>query len=418
VKRFLTATGLGALVLVGACSLPWVGLLTNRVVGDMPLFEFYGGRMARGLIPYRDFYFDWAPGSVPPVVFPAWLGGSGSSYHNWFHVLAVVYATLAIGSLAATLVLMGVRRRRLYGAVVAAAALPAVLGAISINSVDFWPALFTGAALAALVAGRDKLGCGLLGAGIAAKVYPVVLLPLALIWVWRRCGRRAALHAFAACVGVIALVVGPFFVLAPGGVGYSTYLQFKRGLQMESLGASVLMALDHLGLLHVHVIVGKPYSLDVAGAPAAVFAAVLTVVLVTALVTVYVAYAAAGDTPQRLVTAAVAAVTAYVIFGRVLSPQYLVWLFPLVPLLAGSTGLVAVGLLFAACALTMIWFPGRFFHLAAVSQVSWFVLARNILLVALFLVVARRLLVSAEQPLRATLARGRVLLHRDGVNPV
>jgi len=418
-KRFVTASGVGALVLVGACSLPWVGLLANRVVGDMPLFEFYGERMARGLIPYRDFYFDWAPGSVPPVVLPAWLGGSsGNSYHNWFHVLAVVYAALAMASLAATLVLMGVRRRRLYAAVIAAAALPAALGAISINSVDYWPVLFTGAAIAALVAGRDKLGCGLLGAGIAAKVYPVVLLPLALILVWRRHGRRAALQAFAACAGVIALVAGPFFVLAPGGVGYSTYLQFKRGLQMESLGASVLMALDHLGLLHVHVIVGKPYSLDIAGVPAAVFAAGLTVVLAAALVTVYVAYAAAGDTAERFVTASVAAVTAYVIFGRVLSPQYLVWLFPLVPLLGGPTGLAATALLFAACALTMTWFPGRFFHLAAVSEVSWFVLARNILLVALFVVVARRVLVSAEQPLRATLDRGRDLLHRDVADPV
>jgi hypothetical protein len=414
-KRFVTATGIGALVLFGACSLPWVGLLTDRVVGDMPLFGFYGERMARGLIPYRDFYFDWAPGSVPPVVLPAWIGGN---YKTWFHVLAVVYGVLAVASLAATLVLLGVPRRRLYAAVIAAAALPAALGAISINSVDYWPALFTGAAIASFVAGRHKLGCGLLGVGIAAKVYPVVLLPLALIWVWRRRGRRAAMQAFATCLGVVALVAGPFFVLAPGGVGYSTYLQFKRGLQMESLGASVLMALDHVGLLHVHVIVGKPYSLDIAGVPAAVVTVGLTVVLAAALVLVYVAYAAGRDTPQRFVTASVAAVTAYVIFGRVLSPQYLVWLFPLVPLLGGSTGLAATGLLFAACALTMTWFPSRFFHLVAVSPVSWFVLARNVLLVALFVVVARRVLASAEQPLRATLIRGRDLLHRDVADPV
>ena len=415
-KRAASASAVGALVLFSAAALPWVGLLTHRTVGDMPLFGFYGDKMARGLIPYRDFYFDWAPGSVPPVVFPAWIGGN---YKTWFHILACIYGVLAVASLAATLVLLRVSTRRLYLAVIAAAALPAALGAISINSVDYWPALFTGAGIAALVAGRDKLGCGLLGAGIAAKVYPIVLLPLALVWVWRRHGRRAAMQAFAACVGVVALVAGPFFVLAPGGVGYSTYLQFKRGLQMESLGASVLMALDHLGLLHVRVIVGKPYSLDLSGVPAGVAAAVLTVVLATALVLIYVAYAAAGDTPERFITACVAAVTAYVIFGRVLSPQYLVWLFPLVPLLAGSTGLAATALLFAACGLTMTWFPSRFFHLAAISPVSWFVLARNMLLVALFVVVARRVLVSAEQPLRATLARGRVLLlHRDVADPV
>jgi len=389
-------------------------LLTNRVVGDMPLFHFYGERMAKGLIPYRDFYFDWAPGSVPPVVAPAWIGGN---YQAAFHVFAYVYAVMAVGSLAGTLVLLGVSRRRLYAAVVAAALLPAALGAISINSVDYWPAVFTGAAIAALVADREKLGCGLLGVAIAAKVYPIVLLPLALIWVWRRRGRRVALQAFAACVAVVALVVGPFFVLAPGGVGYSTYLQLKRGLQMESLGASVLMALDHLGLLHVHVAVGQPYSLDVTGALAAAVAVLSTLVLAAALVLIYVAYASAEDNPQRFATACAAAVTAYVIFGHVLSPQYLIWLFPLVPLLAGSTGVWATGLLFAACGLTMTWFPSRFFHLVAVSPVSWFVLARNIVLVGLFVVVARPVFESAQRPLRETIVRGRVLLRRDVVDP-
>jgi hypothetical protein len=314
-------------------------------------------------------------------------------------------------------VLLRAPRRRLYAAVVAAAALPAALGAISINSVDYWPAIFTGTAVAALVADRNRLGCALLGVGIAAKVYPVVLVPLALIWVWRRHGRRMALQAFAACIGALALVAGPFFVLAPGGVGYSTYLQLKRGLQMESLGASVLMALDHLGLLHVNVAVGHPYSLDVTGGLAAAVIVVLTIILAAALVVVYAAYAAGVDSPQRLITAAVAAVTAYVVFGHVLSPQYLIWLFPLVPLLAGATGVIATGLLFSACALTMTWFPSRFFHLVAVSPVSWFVLARNLVLVALFVVVARRVLASAEQPLRATLAHGRELLHRDVANP-
>ena len=47
-------------------------------------------------------------------------------------------------------------------------------------------------ALAALVSGRDRLGSLALGAAIAAKLYPLVLLPLLAAWLWRRGGRRHA----------------------------------------------------------------------------------------------------------------------------------------------------------------------------------------------------------------------------------
>ena len=109
--------------------------------------------------------------------------------------------------------------------------------------------------------------------------------------------------------------------------------------------------------------VGRQYSLNIDGPVAAATGALFTIVMIAALLAVYAAYAAGRDEPQRLITAAAAAVTAYVAFNRVLSPQYLVWLFPLVPLVAGAPGVVATVLLFGACALTMTWFPGRFWHL-------------------------------------------------------
>jgi hypothetical protein len=46
----------------------------------------------------------------------------------------------------------------------------------------------------------------------------------------------------------------------------------------------------------------------------------------------------------------------------------------------------------------MTWFPGRFWHLVAVGQVSWFVLARNVLLVLVFVTMTRR---TTESPTAA-----------------
>jgi uncharacterized membrane protein len=399
---------LGIAVLVLACAPPWVGLFSGKGVGDMYLYRMYGHRMQHGLWPYHDFYFDWAPGSVLPVLWPVLPPGS---YYNWFHVFDLVYAMGAVVAVAVTLVALGARGVRLYGMVAAAAALPFALGSISINSLDYWPALFTAAGLAALLAGRNRLGFGLLGFGIAAKVYPVVLLPIVLVWAWRRYGRREALRSLWVCAGIALAASLPFVIVGPTGLGFSMKTQFERGLQMESLPATILMAGSRLGIHHVRIVVGRPYSLDVAGGAATVMATIFTLVLIAALVGVYIAYAAGPDEPQRLVTAAAAAVTAYVAFNRVLSPQYIVWLIPLVPLVAGTPGVVATALLFGACGLTMTWFPGRFWHLVHVSPVTWFALSRNVLLVLVFTAVAVPLVRSMRRPVSElfTQLRGAVL---------
>ena len=52
-----------------------------------------------------------------------------------------------------------------------------------------------------------------------------------------------------------------------------------------------------------------------------------------------------------------AAVVAFVALGKVLSPQFLIWLAPLVPLVAGRRGLRASVLLVVALVLTQLWFP-------------------------------------------------------------
>ena len=76
--------------------------------------------------------------------------------------------------------LLGASRRRAYAALCVAGVGPALLGPIALARFDYWPALLAVAAVAALVARRPMLACGFAAAGALAKIFPVLLVPLAL----------------------------------------------------------------------------------------------------------------------------------------------------------------------------------------------------------------------------------------------
>jgi hypothetical protein len=96
-------------------------------------------------------------------------------------------------------------------------------------------------------------------------------------------------------------------------------------------------------------------------------------------------------TPAELVRWSAAALVAFVALGKVLSPQFLIWLVPVVPLVAGLRGLRASVLTAAALVLTQLWFPSRYWDLARELEPvpSTLVLARDLVLVAALVVLVR-----------------------------
>jgi hypothetical protein len=213
-----------------------------------------------------------------------------------------------------------------------------------------------------------------------------VLAPIGLAHVWRTRGRSEAIRCGLVFLATVVVVFAPFVALAPGGVLHSVTRQTNRPLQIESLGSAVLLALHHLGglgSLHESTSHG---SQNLAGPGVRVVAALSTGLQLAAIVAVWLLYRRGR---LGLFAASAAAVTAFVAFGKVLSPQFLIWLVPLVPLVAGRRGLAACALLLAAMVLTQIWFPSRYWAFARGFREweAWVVLARDLVLVALFAVL-------------------------------
>ncbi|HXZ58005.1 MAG TPA: hypothetical protein VEG40_10510 [Gaiellaceae bacterium] len=117
-----------------------------------------------------------------------------------------------------------------------------------------------------------------------------------------------------------------------------------------------------------------------------------TVLLAAVLLGAWTAFALGPADPERLVRYSAASVTAFVAFDKVLSPQFMIWLLPLVPLVRGRRGLAASALLGLALILTQLWFPTRYFDLARglAALPSWLVLARDLTLLALLAVLLVR----------------------------
>jgi len=262
---------------------------------------------------------------------------------------------------------------------------------VILSRFDLWPAALAVAGIAALVNSRLRVGHVLLGIAAAAKFYPGVLLPLAVAYAWRTRGRREALTCLAFALGVFVLLFLPFVALSPGGVWHSVSVQLGRPLQVESLGASVLLVAHNV---FGFALAGETShgSQNVAGTAAGVLGVVTTCAQAAVLVWIWWSFARGRATAASLVRASAAAVCVFVAFGKVLSPQFLIWLIPVVPLVRGRRGLFACGLLLAALVLTQVWFPFRYFRLALDFEpgLSWVLLARDLTLVALALLLAWR----------------------------
>jgi Glycosyltransferase family 87 len=379
-RDWIRPAAVASALFVVACAAAYGGLFSHAYPGDTVSYAKYGRALVdHGRIPYRDFYDEYPPGSVPLFALPALLWDA-----HYVLVFKLLMTACGVGTVVcATWVL--VRLRLSYARLAPLVLAAPLMGPVFLNRYDPLPALLASLALVACLCGRERATGALLGLGTVVKLYPAVALPL----VARRLRRPVA--GAAAFVAAGAVLFLPFFAAAPGGVGFSLWTQVKRHLQIESVGASLLLVGSKLGIHHVHWIAGKPGSIDVGGRAADVVATLSSLLAVALVLLVARRYWQGRDDDARLVTAWAAAVTAFTVFGKVLSPQYLTWLLGLVPLAAGRRGLVAAATLLAALALTQPEYFLGDHGLRDQNWTVWLLLGRNALLVATFALLYRQL---------------------------
>ncbi len=237
---------------------------------------------------------------------------------------------------------------------------------------------------------RFELAYGMLALGTLLKLYPLFLVPILVLEQYRVLGadpfRIPPPRPVLRCVGLFALAVAGVFalsaVMAPDGwLGPFTF-NAHRPLQVESVPASLLWL---TGLAGMPISADRSFnSYNLVGQADGIIGTLAQLALVGGCLLVYWRQLNRRIAFGRALTLCLLVI---ICTNRVLSPQYLMWVLPLVAVMERDYDLLWLGV----CALTTLIFPYAYdwtdlhnnpmppnypFYLPAL------ILVRNVLLVA------------------------------------
>jgi hypothetical protein len=377
----------------------WIAPWSDERVNDLFVYRVFADPVLGGALPYRDVFLEYPPLAAPAIALPGVLGMGEETFRaafaGWTFLLGAAVVLLC-GALAAR---TGGDARR---ALLAAALMPLLCGAMVRTHFDLAPVALLLGALLLLTSGRPRTGMALLGLAAMTKGFPLVAAPVALAWLATRTDRRTLAQSAAALLAALALPAAAALAMSPGGAWDAVTYHVERPVQVESLPATGVMLLDKLGAGEAESV--KSHRSDGLEHPADGALTLLGVAAMLSVIALATASTRGGGT-RELVLGSLAAVAAFAALGKVLSPQYMLWLVPLGALAFAWRLHALAAATAAALLLTQLEFPARYFDL--VDREAFpvaLVAARNLVLIGVVLLALRAL----------RSARHEQLLDRDG----
>jgi hypothetical protein len=353
-------------VFVVASVLAWLAarVLQIRYAGwgtgyDVNVYQNYAQSWASGRAPYVDFQPEYPPGALLIFLLP-WLFGGASDYHHDFSV------SMALFDLAACLLVLQTMRALRPGrwlspmlAVGLYLLVTAALFPVVYMRFDLAPAAITLLAVYLAVRRRAATSGAVLGLAGAVKLWPFALVPLFVGLSFRRGGIRKA-AASAIGIGIGGLGACALFLPRAGWevLGFLKYHE-ARSIQIETTWSTIALILNKAGLASVHP--EHNYgAFHLAGPLASTFSTVsmpMTVLaaLLPQAVWFFMGRGRRDQQEDRFRYAVIATALGFMIAGKVLSPQFMLWIAPLLPLVAEGPVSAIAAILMAA--LTTVVYP-------------------------------------------------------------
>lgn len=352
------------------------GPLSEGVITDVPLYRETAAMVWDGAVPYRDFALEYPPLAAALITL---AGLPGLRYGVVFSALmlaCLLVVIVAADGIARHLGLGGARRIAVLATLTLS---PLALGGLMETRYDLALAAVLALTVWSALAGRTVLAWVLLAVGVLLKLSPLLLVPVLVLHLRGR--GENGLRGPLAGAAVVAAGFLPFLVVAPGGIADMLRFHLERPLQIESTVAAYLLSLHALADIPLEV-VSSYGSQGLAGPGVTLLTAVSSAALVVLVGAVAVQHGLLlrddpGDRDRdRLFVAAITAtLLAAMAAAKVFSPQFMIWLLPMVLLVAGRYGRTTFALGVAAAVMTAAYFPYRYWDLVALETLPIALLA-------------------------------------------
>jgi uncharacterized membrane protein len=396
IKRNLIIFGV-VHVFLFLCLLPALAQIFYPGTGSLELY--ISQQMLDGKIPYHDFASEYPPLALLSFLLPGLPFHTTIAYSWAFAAELMLFDVLVlfmIADLASSLKISVRNVLAVYTLLILAT------GPILVCRFDILPAALLLAALWAFVKGKSKLAWAAAALGVAAKLYPAIIVPFFVIYQFKSKQYGQLLKGGAVFLIVLLAISLPWLVIDAPGFWHSLTYHLERGLHSESTYGTVLMAGQVLGITRVEGDLTYG-SWNLSSPLADSLAKISFFVSVGALVIVYGIFfwhlrkdseggaeaIMSEPSAAKFVQYAALAVIVFMLTNKVFSAQYLIWLCPLLPLIAGGRRYLVLALFVVAAALTQYVYPYNYTGFELVESLPVFTLAvRNLLLVAAAILMA------------------------------
>lgn len=371
----------------------------DYLVGGNSYEQSFALKILEGMVPYRDFASEYPPLALFSFLMPALLSQTQPLYDIFF---ASEIFLLDLVILFILLKFVSRLKLKIWPIFSIYTLCIVAMGPIVTGRFDLLPTTLVLVALYAFINGNNKIAWGFLALGVSAKLYPLVIAPLFFLYLLYQRKYQWLIQGIAVFGGVILVLNLPWIIIDADSYWQFYSYHLERGLHIESTYGSILLVGQLMGLTELKGAMTYG-SWNLVSPMSENLSKLSFYITLSFLFITYIFYisrlwkkklgdmstkgALSNEAAVSILRYTIIAVLIMLLTSKVFSPQFLIWLCPLIPLAETRWRNSAIFIFLVAGAITQYIFPYNYvrFELFTPNVVVLHAI-RNLLLVVMVVI--------------------------------